>query len=38
MIKDITASITIGEETKTFQGQDIDKLIADIDSYLVSKK
>jgi hypothetical protein len=38
MIKSIEAKIKIEGEEKTFGGDDIDKLIADIDSYLVSKK
>jgi|GEM_PF-7086010 len=38
MIRTIRARITIGAEEKAFEGKDIDAVIADLDSYLVSKK
>ena len=38
MIQKIDAKISIGSEEKNFSGDDIDRLIADIDSYLVSRK
>jgi len=38
MIRNIRVRINIGAEEKAFEGRDIDALIADIDSYLVSRK
>jgi hypothetical protein len=37
MIKEIKARVEI-DEVKNFEGKDIDEMIAQIDSYLVSKK
>lgn len=38
MIKSIEARITIEGEDKSFEGKDLDAVLADIDAYLVSKK
>jgi hypothetical protein len=38
VIQSIEAKITIEDEKQTIKGDDIDEVIADIDSYLVSKK
>ncbi len=38
MIGEIEATVKIGSEERAFRGRDIDTLIADIDSYIVSRK
>ena len=38
MIKRITARVDIGCDAKVFESEDIDALISDIDTYLVSKR
>ena len=38
MIGTLKARIIIGCEEKAFEGDDLDKFIADIDAYLVSMK
>jgi hypothetical protein len=38
MIKRINAKVNIGDEHRSFEAKDMDKIISEVDSYLVSKK